>query len=129
MFVTGFYVEDHCVAIDRIIHDGHVGEIYNIGGHNEKTNLEVVKTILEKLDKSEDLIQYVTDRPGHDMRYAIDPSKIKRELSWEPTTTFEVGITKTIQWYLDNRSWWENIINGEYQNYYKKMYGERLQKI
>lgn len=119
------YVEDHCIAIDLIIHNGKVGEVYNIGGHNERTNLEVVKTIIRELGKSEDLINYVTDRPGHDMRYAIDPAKIKNELGWEPTTTFDEGIKKTIKWYLDNKSWWENIISGEYQNYYDKMYGNR----
>lgn len=119
------YVEDHCIAIDMIIHNGKEGEIYNIGGHNERTNLEVVKTILKELGKSEELIQYVTDRPGHDMRYAIDPAKIKNELGWEPTTTFDEGIKKTIKWYLDNKQWWENIISGEYQNYYNKIYGNR----
>lgn len=119
------YVEDHCIAIDMIIHNGKVGEIYNIGGHNERTNLEVVKTIIRELGKSEELIEYVTDRPGHDMRYAIDPTKIKDELGWEPTTTFDEGIKKTIKWYLDNKQWWENIISGEYQNYYDKMYGNR----
>lgn len=116
------YVEDHCRAIDMIIHNGRVGEVYNIGGHNERTNLEVVKTIIKELGKSEDLIKYVTDRPGHDMRYAIDPTKIKEELGWEPETLFDEGIKKTIKWYLDNKEWWTNIINGEYQNYYKKMY-------
>ncbi|NME35234.1 MULTISPECIES: dTDP-glucose 4,6-dehydratase [Fusobacterium] len=116
------YVEDHCRAIDMIIHNGKVGEVYNIGGHNERTNLEVVKTIIKELGKSEDLIKYVTDRPGHDMRYAIDPTKIKEELGWEPETLFDEGIKKTIKWYLDNKEWWTNIINGEYQNYYKKMY-------
>ncbi len=116
------YVEDHCRAIDMIIHNGKVGEVYNIGGHNERTNLEVVKTIIRELGKSEDLIKYVTDRPGHDMRYAIDPTKIKNELGWEPLTLFDEGIKKTIKWYLDNKEWWTNIINGEYQNYYKKMY-------
>lgn len=119
------YVEDHCRAIDMIIHNGRIGEVYNVGGHNERTNLEVVKTIIRELGKSEDLIHYVTDRPGHDMRYAIDPTKIKNELGWEPTTTFDDGIKKTIQWYLDNKSWWENIISGEYQSYYEKMYNER----
>lgn len=119
------YVEDHCIAIDLIIHKGKVGEVYNIGGHNERTNLEVVKAIINGLGKSEDLIQYVTDRPGHDMRYAIDPTKIKTELGWEPTTLFDEGIKKTIDWYLDNRKWWENIISGEYQGYYEKMYGNR----
>lgn len=119
------YVEDHCAAIDMIIHKGTVGEVYNIGGHNERTNLEVVKTILRELKKPESLITYVTDRKGHDMRYAIDPSKIHRDLGWEPTTMFDEGIQKTIKWYLDNRSWWENIINGEYANYYERMYGNR----
>ncbi|MEA5084323.1 MAG: dTDP-glucose 4,6-dehydratase [Lachnospiraceae bacterium] len=116
------YVEDHCRAIDLIIHDGRVGEVYNIGGHNERTNLQVVKTIIHALGKSEDLITYVTDRPGHDMRYAIDPAKIKNELDWEPTTSFDEGIKRTIQWYLNNKEWWENIISGEYQKYYDKMY-------
>ena len=119
------YVEDHCRAIDMIIHNGRVGEVYNIGGHNERTNLQVVKTIIKELGKSEDLIKYVTDRPGHDMRYAIDPTKIKNELGWEPLTLFDEGIKKTIKWYLDNKEWWTNIINGEYQNYYKKMYGDK----
>ena len=119
------YVEDHCIAIDMIIHSGKVGEVYNIGGHNERTNLQVVKTIINALGKSEDLITYVTDRPGHDMRYAIDPTKIKNELGWEPTTTFDEGIKKTIKWYFDNKKWWENIISGEYQKYYEKMYGNR----
>ena len=116
------YVADHCSAIDRIMHDGRVGEVYNVGGHNERTNLEVVKTILKELNKPESLISYVTDRPGHDMRYAIDPSKIKSELDWEPVTSFETGIHSTIVWYLEHRDWWEKIINGEYRNYYKTMY-------
>ncbi len=119
------YVEDHCKAIDLIIHKGKVGEVYNIGGHNEKTNLEVVKTVIHELGKSEDLITYVTDRPGHDMRYAIDPTKIHNELGWLPETKFEDGIKKTVKWYLDNKKWWENIISGEYQNYYEKQYGNR----
>ena len=119
------YVGDHCTAIDLILHNGNDGEVYNIGGHNEKTNLEVVKTILRELDKPESLITYVKDRAGHDMRYAIDPSKTKRELGWEPTTLFSEGIKKTVRWYLENRNWWENIISGEYKNYYKKMYGDR----
>lgn len=119
------YVEDHCVAIDRIIHDGRVGEVYNIGGHNERTNLEVVKTILHELDKPESLITYVTDRAGHDLRYAIDPTKMMNELGWEPTTTFDEGIKRTVKWYLENEEWWKNIINGEYQNYYKNMYANR----
>ena len=119
------YVEDHCRAIDMIIHDGRVGEVYNIGGHNERTNLQVVETIIDALGKSRDLIQYVTDRPGHDMRYAIDPTKIHDELGWEPTTKFDDGIKKTIDWYLNNKPWWEKIISGEYQNYYDKMYSNR----
>lgn len=119
------YVTDHCEAIDRIIHNGKIGEVYNIGGHNERTNLEVVKTILRELGKPESLIAYVKDRAGHDMRYAIDPTKIKNELGWEPTTTFDEGIKKTVAWYLDNKSWWENIISGEYQNYYSTMYKDR----
>jgi len=119
------YVEDHCSAIDLIIHRGTVGEVYNIGGHNERTNLEVVKTILKELGKPESLIAFVTDRKGHDLRYAIDPSKIRSELGWEPVTKFEDGIKKTIKWYLENRAWWENIISGEYANYYEKMYGNR----
>jgi len=119
------YVEDHCKAIDLIIHKGKVGEVYNIGGHNERTNLEVVKTVIRELGKSEDLITYVTDRPGHDMRYAIDPTKIHEELGWLPETKFDDGIKKTIKWYLDNKKWWENIISGEYQNYYEKQYGNR----
>ncbi|MGL5258336.1 MAG: dTDP-glucose 4,6-dehydratase [Proteocatella sp.] len=119
------YVEDHCSAIDLIIHNGRVGEVYNIGGHNEKTNLEVVKTIIHELGKSEDLITYITDRAGHDMRYAIDPTKIHTELGWLPKTKFEDGIKQTIKWYLENRTWWENIINGEYQGYYERMYEGR----
>lgn len=120
------YVEDHCSAIDLVIRKGREGEVYNIGGHNEKTNLEVVKSILSYLGKSESLINYVTDRPGHDMRYAIDPAKIHNELGWLPATKFEDGIKKTIDWYLDNKDWWQNIISGEYQNYFDTMYGERL---
>ncbi len=119
------YVKDHCSAIDLIIHNGKVGEVYNIGGHNERTNLQVVKTIINALGKSENLITYVTDRPGHDMRYAIDPTKIHNELGWLPETSFDEGIKKTIQWYLDNEKWWKNIISGEYQNYYEKMYSNR----
>ena len=119
------YVTDHCAAIDLIVRRGRDGEVYNIGGHNERTNLEVVKTILKALDKPESLIRFVTDRPGHDMRYAIDPTKIHEELGWLPTTPFDEGIQKTIRWYLDNKPWWEHIISGDYQNYYKKMYGNR----
>lgn len=119
------YVEDHCSAIDLIIRNGRIGEVYNIGGHNERTNLEVVQTILRELGKPESLINYVTDRPGHDMRYAIDPAKISGELGWTPATRFDDGIKKTVKWYLDNRSWWEHIINGEYQNYFAQMYEKR----
>ena len=119
------YVEDHCRAIDLIIHKGRVGEVYNIGGHNERTNLQVVKAVLKELGKPESLITYVKDRAGHDMRYAIDPTKITNELGWEPTTKFDDGIKLTVKWYLENRKWWENIINGEYQNYYEKMYANR----
>lgn len=119
------YVEDHCEAIDLIVRKGTVGEVYNIGGHNERANIDVVKTILSALGKDESLITYVTDRPGHDQRYAIDPTKINNELGWLPKTTFDEGIKKTIQWYLDNKDWWEHIISGEYQNYYADMYGNR----
>lgn len=121
------YVEDHCSAIDLVIRKGHEGEIYNVGGHNERTNLEVVKTILRELGKPESLITYVKDRPGHDQRYAIDPSKIHGELGWLPATTFDEGIKKTIRWYLDNEKWWKDILAGDYQNYYEKMYGNRGQ--
>lgn len=119
------YVEDHCSAIDLIIRKGRVGEVYNIGGHNEKTNLEVVKTILSELGKGEDLITFVKDRPGHDRRYAINPTKIHKELGWLPKTKFDEGVKKTINWYIDNENWWKHIINGEYKNYYMKMYGMR----
>jgi len=119
------YVEDHCRAIDIILQDGRVGEVYNIGGHNEKNNLEVVKIILKQLDKPESLIRFVTDRKGHDLRYAIDPAKIHGELGWLPTTKFEDGIRKTIDWYLENRTWWGNIVSGEYRDYYEKMYANR----
>ncbi len=120
------YVEDHCAAIDLVMRKGRVGEVYNIGGHNEKSNLEVVKTILKQLQKPESLITYVTDRPGHDMRYAIDPTKIHNELGWLPQTKFEDGIKQTIDWYLTHKEWWQNILSGDYQNYFDKMYGERL---
>ncbi len=120
------HVSDHCVAIDLILEKGRVGEVYNIGGHNERTNLEVVKTILKALGKPESLIKFVKDRPGHDRRYAIDPTKIETELGWEPQYVFDTGMKQTIQWYLDNKEWWEHIINGEYTSYFEKMYGERL---
>ncbi|MCM1285937.1 MAG: dTDP-glucose 4,6-dehydratase [Acetobacter sp.] len=119
------YVEDHCAAIDLIIRNGKEGNVYNIGGHNERTNLQVVKTILEKLGKPESLIEYVTDRPGHDMRYAIDASKIEKELGWTPNTKFDDGIDLTVSWYLENKDWWTPIIKGEYQDYYEKHYGKK----
>ena len=117
------YVTDHCKAIDLIIHNGRVGEVYNIGGHNEMRNIDIVKLICKTLDKPESLITYVTDRKGHDMRYAIDPTKIHSELGWKPETMFAEGIQKTIQWYLENEKWWKPIISGEYQDYYERMYG------
>ncbi len=119
------YVEDHCKAIDLIIRKGTVGEIYNIGGHNEMRNIDIVKLICDYLGKPYSLIEHVTDRKGHDQRYAIDPTKIHKELGWLPETKFADGIRKTIQWYLDNKEWWENFVSGKYQNYYKKMYGNR----
>ena len=119
------YVEDHCAAIDLVMRKGREGEVYNVGGHNERTNLEVVKTVLRELGKPESLITFVTDRPGHDRRYAIDPSKIHAELGWLPRTSFDDGIRQTVRWYLDNRTWWEHILAGEYQHYYQTMYGNR----
>ena len=119
------YVEDHCAAIALIVEKGRVGQVYNIGGHNEMRNIDIVKLICKALNKPESLITYVTDRKGHDMRYAIDPAFIHNELGWLPGTKFEDGIRRTIQWYLDNRLWWENIVNGSYQDYYKRMYGNR----
>ena len=119
------YVEDHCKAIDLVVRKGRVGEVYNIGGHNEMRNIDIVKLICKELGKSEDLIVHVTDRKGHDQRYAIDPTKIHTELGWLPETRFKDGIKKTIQWYLDNRDWWQPIIDGEYQLYYEQMYGGR----
>ena len=119
------YVEDHCKAIDLVLRKGRIGEVYNIGGHNEMRNIDIVKLIIHELGKSEDLITYVTDRKGHDLRYAIDPTKIHTELGWLPETRFQDGIKRTIKWYLENRTWWEEIISGEYQNYYEKMYKNR----
>ena len=119
------YVEDHCRAIDLIIHNGKVGEVYNVGGHNEKRNIDIVRIICQELGKPESLIVHVEDRKGHDRRYAIDPAKIHRELGWLPETKFEDGIKKTIQWYLEHKKWWQDIINGEYQEYYAKMYGSK----
>ena len=122
------FVEDHCSAIDLVLRGGRIGEVYNVGGHNERTNLDVVKTVLAVLGKPESLITYVADRPGHDRRYAIDPSKIHAELGWLPATTFEKGIKATVQWYLDNREWWEKILRGDYQKDYERLYesGSRL---
>lgn len=119
------YVEDHCKAIDLIINKGTVGEVYNIGGHNEMANIDIVKIILKELGKGEELITYVADRKGHDLRYAIDPTKIHNELGWLPETKFEDGIKLTIKWYLENKDWWQKIISGEYQDYYEKMYKDR----
>lgn len=116
------HVSDHCSAIDTVLHKGRDGEVYNIGGNNEKANIEIVKLIINTLGKSENLIKYVKDRPGHDRRYAIDNTKITTELGWEPAYTFEQGIKETIQWYLENTEWIDNIISGDYSNYYDKMY-------
>jgi dTDP-glucose 4,6-dehydratase len=121
------HVYDHCVAIDLIVRNGRVGEVYNIGGHNERTNMEVVKTILRALGKPESLIRHVADRKGHDRRYAIDPRKIEEELGWKPAYNFDTGMAETIQWYLDNKEWWEHIVNGEYTKYFDNMYGKRLE--
>lgn len=119
------YVKDHCRAIDLIIHKGAVGEVYNVGGHNEMKNIDIVKLICRTLGKPERLIQFVTDRQGHDRRYAIDPTKIHRELGWLPATKFADGIQKTIQWYVTHEDWWQPIVSGEYMAYYEKMYGNR----
>ena len=119
-------MEDHCKAIDLIIHKGTVGETYNIGGHNEMANIDIVKLILKELGKPESLITYVKDRKGHDRRYAIDPTKIHAELGWLPEIKFTDGIRKTISWYLSNKKWWLDIVSGEYQYYYDKMYGDKL---
>lgn len=119
------HVKDHCAAIDLVIHKGEPGEIYNVGGHNERTNNEIVHLIVEKLNAPKDLIKFVEDRLGHDRRYAIDPTKLTTELGWKPKYTFDTGIVETIQWYLDNQDWWKNIKSGDYVNYYNKQYGDK----
>ncbi len=119
------FVKDHCTAIDRVLHDGRPGEVYNIGGNSEWKNIDIVKLLLKKLGKSESLISFVKDRPGHDRRYAIDASKIMSDLRWRPSVSFEQGLGATIDWYLSHEQWWRNIINGEYQKYYRAMYAER----
>jgi dTDP-glucose 4,6-dehydratase len=119
------HVRDHCEAIDVVLHNGNIGEVYNIGGDNEWKNIDIVKLLLAKLKKPDSLITYVKDRPGHDLRYAIDASKIKNELGWQPRYTFENGITETIEWYLNNKDWWQRIISGDYKDYYQKMYENR----
>ena len=123
------YVEDHCIAIDMILEKGKVGEVYNVGGHNEKRNIDVVKAILKAAGKPESLIKYVTDRPGHDLRYAIDPKKIGEELGWKPLTPFEKGIEYTIKWYLDNAKWLEDVMSGDYEKYYSEVYNNREEKF
>ncbi|MED4281715.1 dTDP-glucose 4,6-dehydratase [Priestia megaterium] len=119
------HVKDHCAAIDLVIHKGEPGEIYNVGGHNERTNNEIVHLIVEKLNAPKELIKFVEDRLGHDRRYAIDPTKLTKELGWKPKYTFDTGIGETIQWYLDNQNWWKNIKSGDYVNYYNKQYGDK----
>ena len=119
------HVYDHCTAIDLIVRKGLIGNVYNIGGQNERTNLQIVKTILNFLNRPESLISFVTDRPGHDQRYAIDATKITKELGWKPKYDFDTGIAQTIKWYLDNQDWWQSILSGDYQDYYKRMYEGR----
>jgi dTDP-glucose 4,6-dehydratase len=119
------HVSDHCEAILAVYERGRAGEVYNIGGHNEWANIDIVKQVLALLEKPESLIKYVTDRPGHDRRYAIDAGKMERELGWKPKYTFEQGIKDTVKWYLDNRAWWEHVLSGAYQKYYETQYGKR----
>ena len=119
------YVEDHCAAIDLILRKGEAGTVYNVGGHNERRNIDIVRIILAELGKPESLIRHVADRKGHDRRYAIDPAFIHEKLGWLPATKFEDGIRKTIRWYLDNRTWWENILSGEYKGCYDRLFGQR----
>jgi dTDP-glucose 4,6-dehydratase len=119
------HVEDHCEAIDVVLHNGKEGSVYNVGGENERTNIEIVKLILKSLGKSESLIKYVKDRPGHDRRYAIDSTKLKKELGFTPKTDFAHGMEETVKWYIRNRDWWERIKSGAYMEYYKNMYGDR----
>lgn len=118
------HVEDHCEAIDSVLHKGKPGEVYNVGGNNEKANIEIVKRIISNLNKTDELITYVEDRLGHDRRYAIDNSKITTELGWSPKYTFGIGIEQTIEWYLENQDWMNEVISGDYSKYYQKMYGE-----
>ncbi|MPM46776.1 dTDP-glucose 4,6-dehydratase 2 [bioreactor metagenome] len=119
------HVYDHCSAIDLIVRKGRIGEIYNIGGHNERNNMQIIRIILQLLNKPESLITFVTDRPGHDLRYAIDATKIRRELNWQPKYSFDTGIQQTVEWYLSNQDWWKNIISEDYQDYYQRMYEGR----
>lgn len=119
------YVGDHCKAIDAVLHNGRSGEVYNIGSDNEWTNIDLIKELLTILNKPEELITFVKDRPGHDLRYAIDSSKIQNELGWKPTTSFEEGLRKTVNWYINHEEWIEEIVNGNYQNYYQEMYSDR----
>ena len=119
------HVYDHCAGIDLVMRKGRNGEVYNIGGHNERHNIDVVRTILKELNKPESLITYVTDRKGHDLRYAIDPTKIETELGWKPKYNFETGIKETIEWYMNNQEWMDDVTSGDYMNYYEKMYGDR----
>lgn len=119
------YVDDHCEAILEVFEKGTIGEVYNIGAENEMPNIEIVRTILKKLNKPESLIKFVTDRPGHDLRYAMDNTKINNEIGWIPKYDFNTGLDKTIDWYLNNMTWVENIVSGDYKNYYKENYSNR----